>query len=185
MEIAPAWRRIVAGLIDFVIVVLMSLSIGWVVTTSSLAGMLLVLPLLLVNWAYSFLLHAWFGCTFGKELLGLRVVTVGGEPVGWSRAFRRSAVDLVFHSLVAAAEAPVVWELPESAFVSQGWTEMFHAIEGDFPSWSGAIDTLWFSWALSEFVTMFLNRQRRALHDFLGGTIVIRDRERVDPAVER
>lgn len=41
------------------------------------------------------------------------------------------------------------------------------------PSWSKIIDNLYLAWGLSELLVLLLNNKRRALHDFIAGTVVV------------
>ena len=47
------------------------------------------------------------------------------------------------------------------------------------PSWHGIVDGLSFAWGASELIVLLLNRKRRALHDFIAGTVVIHTGEAV------
>jgi uncharacterized RDD family membrane protein YckC len=44
------------------------------------------------------------------------------------------------------------------------------------PPWYRAVTVLMQVWIWSEFVTMLFNKKRRAIHDFMAGTVVIKGR---------
>jgi hypothetical protein len=41
------------------------------------------------------------------------------------------------------------------------------------PSWHSVTDGLYWAWIASELVVLLFNEKRRALHDFIAGTVVI------------
>jgi uncharacterized RDD family membrane protein YckC len=49
------------------------------------------------------------------------------------------------------------------------------AHEPVWAAWAGKVGAVWF---FSEVVTMLFNKRRRALHDFIGGTMVVSERRR-------
>jgi uncharacterized RDD family membrane protein YckC len=64
-------------------------SVGWFITDP------LCMIFLLVIFVYFILLEGLFGYTIGKRLLGLRVVTTGGEDPGLLRALLRNLLRIV------------------------------------------------------------------------------------------
>ena len=48
------------------------------------------------------------------------------------------------------------------------------------PDGNSFIQSLYFYWLLAELIVMLLNRKRRALHDFVAGTVVISLRKPVN-----
>lgn len=89
------WRRLFAFVVDAGIVVLL-IRLGRLASVI-LAGRPLLAQAFSWAWclvvpaAYFVVLHGTGGQTVGKRLLGVRVVRVGGEPVGYPRALLRLA----------------------------------------------------------------------------------------------
>jgi uncharacterized RDD family membrane protein YckC len=46
------------------------------------------------------------------------------------------------------------------------------------PAWVVAVDYLYNAWLVSQIVSVLFNKRRRALHDFLAGTVVVVERQR-------
>lgn len=61
-------------------------------TTFGVGLGLLLLLVFCVQWVYFVAWEAWKGATLGKMALGLRVVTVGGRPIGFSAAALRNVL---------------------------------------------------------------------------------------------
>jgi uncharacterized RDD family membrane protein YckC len=164
-----AWRRFWAGVIDgFVFEPLMWLEgrIWSGVHT----------PLLLVPWfvfyrmsfvAYSVLLHWRWGQTLGKRVTGVRVHSLSGGPLSLRQAAMRDIVPLII-TIVG-----VLVNLPDVAHGKSPYPDTTAGFAG-----LGTFDRLmlWSMWAwwILEVVTMLFNSKRRALHDFIAGTVVTR-----------
>ena len=101
MVIASPWRRLVASLVDGLILVpltllLMALAgVDWMNTTFLQDLLFNWLP----SWAYYVAFTALYGATPGKMLLGIRVVKADGRPVDWLTAFMREVVGKTLSTL--------------------------------------------------------------------------------------
>jgi uncharacterized RDD family membrane protein YckC len=166
---ATAWRRFWAGFIDgFVFQPLIWLD-GWIWSAFHT-------PLLLVPWfvfsvmsfvAYSVLLHWRWGQTLGKRVTGVRVHSLPGGPLSLRQAAMRDIFPLI------ASIVGVLVGLPD---VAHGKSPYPDAAAG-FASISTfdlvSFGSMWVWWIL-EVATMLFNSKRRALHDFIAGTVVMR-----------
>jgi uncharacterized RDD family membrane protein YckC len=166
--------RLAAGIVDFIVIASLVFLLGKACSLSQVASMFLVVPLALVGFLYSFIAHARFGRTLGKYLLRIKVVRLDGANIGWDRSLRRSSVDGIFGLIWASGLLYSTVHLPAESFQGQGWGALYKLLLPLFPAY--VVTMLFVSqfWPWSEFVTMLLNRQRRAIHDFIGSTRVIR-----------
>jgi uncharacterized RDD family membrane protein YckC len=108
---------------------------------------------------YEAVLLTMSGQTFGKRLLGLRVVDVdpAGEPIGMAKAIWRSAIN------------NVVYQLGIFFFLLIGVTVFEYALLGMFFAAVGVlVSYLWAIWD---------QPLHQAVHDRFAGTVVIDDRE--------
>lgn len=113
---------------------------------------------------YFVLMHAACGQTLGKMITGVRVVKNSDfTPIALHHALLRDLVPLLFVMIS-------IFGLPFfDITISEG--------EDGIPQLPGifiAIAALYFAWPVLEVVTMLFNRRRRAVHDFMAGTVVIR-----------
>lgn len=166
--------RLAAGVVDFIVIALVVFLLGKACSLSQRTSMLLVVPLALVAFLYSFIAHARFGRTIGKYFLRIKVVRLDGANIGWNESLRRSSVDGIFGLVWASGLLYATAHLASEAFQGQGWGALYKLLAPLFPAY--VVTMLFVSqfWPWSEFVTMLLNRQRRAIHDFIGSTRVIR-----------
>ncbi len=162
------WRRFWALLFDTLIgllvlgvctLPLLKQAQGDVVMTTfiNLGSQLLML-------CYFILMHATFGQTLGKMITGVKVVRNADEgPISFLRALLRDLVPLM---LLAAA----VFMLPHSDIIVTSGKKV--ALQP--PAMLGIVSMLSFLWGLMEIVTFLFNKRRRAVHDLIAGTVVIR-----------
>ncbi len=187
------WERFAASFIDGALLmpvgISTSLVIGYGPAPMAIAWVLVASPIPLIYTAYC---HGRWGRTVGKHATGLRVVRVDDEqPIRYRQAVRRDAGAIVLSALAAAllvflitqgetesfryrwssgtVEQPVGDESPGSA-MRDAYREAF---EGYSP-WYLVLVPLQLGWFLLELLTMLANDKRRAFHDFIGGTVVVK-----------
>lgn len=173
LKYASFWRRLGAGSVDFLLGLVFLALTGWVASLSRTLAYVL-LPLI---WAtmicYAFVLHATLGATLGKLVFRIRVTDVKGKQISWKQSFARSSVDLTAGGYWLAVVIPITFALSPDVFQGQGYGDLFQVIKPQLPSSLETVDMFMALWALSEFFTMMLNTKRRAIHDFIGGTVVV------------
>lgn len=166
-------RRAGALLIDVLIgVPLFALQVALFRQSTGSAIISLLVPGVVLA-LYPAFFHARWGQTIGKMVTKIKVVGLDGHPIGLRTAAMRSSVDLVLWLTytVATASALLTWSGPE--WSSLDWIEQIEALRSDSVMF-GLYSWLSQVWIWSEVVVMLLNRKRRALHDFIAGTVVIR-----------
>jgi len=118
---------------------------------------------------YTVVMHARFGQTVGKMVTKVRVVDFRTERmISWRQAWLREGIPGVLSFGIVGYEA---YE------ILTGDIALKETVGGQSLSRSGAF---WFVaalpvlWFLAEVLTMLTNQKRRALHDFIAGTVVVR-----------
>ena len=113
----------------------------------------------LIYYAYSIYFHGTRGGTIGKLKCKIKVVSARGERrIGLKEAFLRDSIPLI---LSIALYSYILFVEPSSMGESR-YLQIVPAIFG--------------FWFLAEIITMLTNKRRRALHDFIAGTVVVRSR---------
>lgn len=159
------WRRLLARILD-----------GLVFAPLTLSGHFLLLPgrgyavlyawnffTISVFWMYCALMHARYGQTLGKRAVDVKVLDlVEGRIPSLEQAFLREIGGIV---------------------ISLMWlTQFFYYLVTVRTASGGQIggiplqirNGLWIWWSVLEIVTMLANGKRRAVHDFIAGTVVVR-----------
>jgi uncharacterized RDD family membrane protein YckC len=105
----------------------------------------------------------------------IRVVRVTGAPLRWREAWLRSAVDLGMAGAPTQGKILALLAVTDAAYYNVGWSARganIAALEPTWATWAMWVGVVWF---YSEVLTMLFNKRRRALHDFIAGTVVISD----------
>jgi len=161
------WRRFWAAIFDAIILGV-PLWIGAVAAASAGVVASAMSPYVrqameLVVLAYSIGMHARYGQTLGKMATGVKVLDVTeSRDLSLRQAIVRDIVPLLVAAtstvyLLTLGAMPEVAETGGTAAVAQ------YAVGVVVPVW-----------VIAEVVTMLFNRKRRAVHDFIAGTVVIR-----------
>ena len=161
------WERFWAGVLDGLVLLPISIMNHFISKPGRPAAVL-------ISWAtffffsvlaYSILMHARFGQTVGKMLMGVKVWDVSeGRLPSLRQAFLRDIGNVVPN---VAALAYFIFLVASQRYVGHG--EEVNSLPGAVIGWTS------FAWFLVEVITMFTNQKRRALHDFIAGTVVCLD----------
>jgi uncharacterized RDD family membrane protein YckC len=177
MSYATFWQRFAAMWIDFFVLLPFGLLNLWGQAVSKPLAISLVLPIAAYFSAYHIYCHGRFGQTIGKRIMGIRVVRLNGESIGWREAWMRSSVDLVFACLWAVSSFVALSAISDTDYYGIGWRQRTHALMALHPVWLRWTQPANTIWVWSEVVVMLFNTERRAIHDFIAGTVVVQMRK--------
>jgi uncharacterized RDD family membrane protein YckC len=113
---------------------------------------------------YVIIMHGLYGQTLGKMLTGVKVLDHDTETeINVKQAVRRESVNLILNVLLTTLTVTFLFS-----------TNMSTSTIENLSYFAVMLGALSFIWLISEFVTMLFNNKRRALHDFIGKTVVVR-----------
>lgn len=172
---AGFWRRLGAYVIDFAIVAplgLLTLKLIYVSRDAYLVG-------LIVGALIAILFHVYlvkrFGGTPGKMVLGLRITRLDGSPVGYKEASIRYSVLFVISILLSVPLLMNLFGMSDAEYAAFASAKpSLRSLEVGAPAWYQPLQYFGSIWVYSEFIVLLTNKKRRALHDFMAGTVVIR-----------
>jgi uncharacterized RDD family membrane protein YckC len=165
--------RLLADVVDSAVLVPLGILLWWALSFSKPAMFVFLLPLNFSGVAYDVIMHASGGQTLGKMAAKIRVVRLSGERIAWREAALRSSVGAAFCLIGTAAQAIAMTRLSDSNW-GHGWLTLSHRLQAAEPTWGRWSDTAVQIWFWSELLVLLSNRKRRALHDFIAGTVVIK-----------
>lgn len=154
------WLRLIAAFIDALVFLPLSLIEDNLLlpTENKLGFIFWIIFNASVTIAYSVLLHAKYGQTLGKMVLKVKIVDISeNRPITLKQAFMR---DLVGSIILTFAIILMFIRFTDIQLIERGYDEFLYP-------WV-------FIWTLIELVTMLTNSKRRAIHDFIAGTVVVR-----------
>lgn len=134
------------------------------------------LPGTLFVFFYSVYLVRRFGGTPGKRLMKLRIVKVSGDPVTYREALLRYLPEWLMGICSSLAGMMAVLSLTDAQyFAAASFVERSQVVAAAMPPWYSLVTIVLNVWIWSEFLVMLTNKKRRAIHDFIAGTVVIKD----------
>ena len=174
---AGFWRRFGSFLIDM-LVYFPFLFLNYRLCTRSHSIIIPITSYILVAiliQSYTIYCHGKWGRTIGKLATGIKIVSLEFEPIGWRRAFKRSSVDILFGISACYGFCIATMCFSDAGLGTDGMMR-FNGLEAWYPPWQKYSNWASQLWVFSEFVVMMTNDRRRALHDFIAGTVVIQVR---------
>jgi uncharacterized RDD family membrane protein YckC len=120
-----------------------------------------------------------FGGSPGKLIMKMRIAKLDGSPVGYREASIRYSVLFVISLVSSAALVISALNMPDSEYAALTHKTRVRHLRDLAPAWYQKVEIAGGIWVYSEFAVLLTNRKRRAIHDFMAGTVVIRT---FDPA---
>ncbi len=177
------WRRFAAFWLDFLVLLPLTAVVFWGSQCYRLFSLYYFVPGILFGLFYSVYLVRRFGGTPGKLIMGLRIRRVSEEPVRYREAFLRYAPEFLLGLLMSIALLPPLLQMTDAQYHALSFMDRSKRLVDLAPAWFKPIQIFQQIWIWSEFIVLLTNRKRRAIHDFIAGTIVVR--ERPNQAMER
>jgi uncharacterized RDD family membrane protein YckC len=175
MRYAGFEKRLFANLIDVLVLLPLTIVLSVVYGQHRNLSLLVTVLAPLLSWAYTIFFHARWGQTLGKKAMNIRVVKVSGEPISWREAVLRSLVDIVLRTLVMIGTLIALLHFPEAEYGQLPRVELSKHLAELSPMWLSWVNILSNIWFWSELVTLLFNKKKRALHDFMAGTVVVQE----------
>jgi len=172
LRYAGFWPRLAALLLDIVVLLPLTGLATWGATHVRLFSLYYAVPDVLIGLLYNVYLVQRFGGTPGKLLVGIRIRKVNGSPVGYREAFLRYLPDFVLDVLGSIALVSAVLQMTDSEY-PLSFTELTSRMVELAPSWYKPVHWTENIWVWGELIVLLTNRKRRALHDFIAGTVVV------------
>jgi uncharacterized RDD family membrane protein YckC len=135
-----------------------------------------LIPNLVFGLWYNIYLPKKYGGTPGKLAVGIKIIRLDGEAIGWKEAFLRHSVLLALTLLSAIMMIVCLLQADDATFTSLSWLEQSVYIMSlspvffKFYNWTNNI------WFYSELIVLLTNKRKRAVHDYIAGTVIVREK---------
>lgn len=172
---AGFWKRLGAAIID-IIVFIPVMFISYYIQSISMLNAILTTILAPLYYAYIIFFHYKFGATIGKMVVGIQITLPNGHKIGLKEAVLRSSVEIVITCFVVTAQLIALKQADPDIYLNAGWGDRAKYIMLLLPTWYGLINLLNQLWFWSEFIVLLFNKRKRAIHDFIAGTVVIKQK---------
>lgn len=171
-----AWRRLGAYALDFLIILpFLALEIRVRLISSSVA-VATVFVYFVALMAYRVAFPAVLGGTPGKLIVGIRITRPDGSRIGWREAIKREAVDFILGVILIVGTLPVILGMPPAALHHLAGRAQIAYEKAHEAPWYLAARVAFGIWTYSDIGTLLFNPRKRALHDLVAGTVVVRKR---------
>jgi len=131
-----------------------------------------VLPSLVI-YGYMLYFTSRYGQTIGKFLVGIRIMKLDLKPIGMIEAVKREAINMIQSVIYVGLAIYSLTSIPESKFATLSSMERLHLQSSDARTVVTVLTQL-LIW--SELLVLMMNKKRRALHDYVAGTVVVDDK---------
>jgi len=173
---AGFWSRLGAALLDTLILLPYSALVVYINSLSIYGHYFTFVPGIIVHVWFNIYLVKKYGGTPGKLLLGIKIIKLDGNDVTWREAFLRQVVTLamsVFGSLITLYGLSLA---DPEYYDSLGWLYKQQYIMGLIPVLSTIF--VWTNniWVYSELFVLLFNKRKRAIHDFMANTVIVKTR---------
>lgn len=161
------WRRFWAGIIDAFLFYPLFLLNLWIFANITAKGLLAIWFILfsLSGLIYSVLMHGKFGQTVGKMATGVKVLDLSESKLSMFQALLRDSVAIASVAIRTAFYLPTILKGVNPYEVRE------------LSLWTTVLSYTLSIWFFAELVTMLTNKKRRAVHDFIARSVVIRLRK--------
>ena len=180
MIYAGFWKRFVAAWIDGFVMLLPTIVLLWLQSLSRMWAFLTLIPMTFLFYAYEIYFHGRWGQTLGKRSQSITVASLDGTPITWKQAFLRSSVGLGLGVLSTISTLVALFRMTDDEFSSLSWLEL-SARQVELSPYINEIIIVSYIWFASEVVILLFNRKKRALHDFIAGTVVMEESPSAEP----
>jgi len=180
---AGFWKRFCAGFADVFIIMPLIFFFVWLEGFDrTFAIVIAILWPILVS-VYNVFFNARFGGTLGKLAVGIRITKPDGSRISWFEAWKRSSVDIAFAMVTLIVRVWALIQIDPNHYTALPWLERAQLLQERCPAWYSSFDILIEVWVWSEVIVLLFNKRKRALHDFIAGTVVVM-KEFAKPSVE-
>ena len=175
IKYAGFWLRLCSIFIDFILIDI-PLLIFWkkslAISKETVIAAYIIYPIILCG------IHLWFltkyGGSPGKLIMNIRVRKVNGSNITFLNAFRRTSIDILYSLLGVFCFIILIDKFDYTIFKTGSLKEIGKQWPILYPHWYKISARIYDFYFWGEVLILLTNKKKRAIHDFLGGTIVIK-----------
>lgn len=171
---AGFWRRFGAFWLDFLIMAPWTFLVSYINNAGRLNILYTLIPSYIFFIFYSIYCVKRWGGTPGKLIAKIKIININGNSVGWKESILRHFVDLLLGLPASLAMIIVLLGMNDDQYSSMVFLERSRWIMNNMPFWYKPTNWIHQIWIWSEFIVLLSNKRKRALHDFIAGTVVIK-----------
>jgi uncharacterized RDD family membrane protein YckC len=114
-----------------------------------------------------------FGATPGKLIMKIKVVKTSLEPISYKEAFLRLYGNILTNVLYLIAFTTAFKSFSYETYRVMSYLEKARYMATFYPIWFHNTQVFFTWWLFGDSALLLFNKKKRALHDFIAGTVVI------------
>lgn len=133
-----------------------------------------LIPNLVFQIGYHIYLPIRYGATPGKLVMGIQILKIDGQEIGWKEAFMRHLVILLLTVFSSALMIYCLLSADDATYQGLSWMKQSQYLMTFAPvlflvyTWVANI------WTWGELIVLLTNPRKRALHDYMAGTVIVK-----------
>ena len=171
---AGFWVRVAASLLDFIILLPIMGLVLYVSSISKSAYLYILIPNLLFGLAFHVLLVKMYGGTPGKLIMGLKIIQKNSDDIDWKASFYRYSVEFIIAILGVYVMFLTLNQIDDSTYSSLGFFKRAQYMSTINPLPTKIQSWISIAWSVIGAIVLISNSRKRATHDFIAGTVVIK-----------
>jgi len=133
-----------------------------------------LIPNFLFGLWYQIYLPKKYGGTPGKLIAGMKIIKLNGESIDWKEAVLRHSVLLLLTLFSVVMMTSCLISADETTFNSLGWLKRSQYLMSLSPMFFLVYTWVSNVWVYSEFIVLLTNKRKRAIHDYIAGTVIVK-----------
>ncbi len=170
---AGFWKRFGAACIDFFVFLPLLVTHHFVMRQSISLAIICVIIFYNIRWLYEVYFNYRYGATIGKIAVGIKITFPNGSKIGLKQVFLRSSVSIAIVMSMLIAYLYGISQIDSTHFYTIKGLERIIYIRSLFPAWYSFFESSLDFWYWGELVVLLFNKRKRAIHDYIAGTVVI------------
>jgi uncharacterized RDD family membrane protein YckC len=166
--------RLGSLLIDIVILSPMIALMHYLHSLDKIYNIVTSVLFLILGFGFQVYLTQKYGGTPGKILLGIKILKLDGQNIGWKEAFMRYLIPSIFSLTGLGITIYCVIKADNNVYMSKEWQykqAYIFSFANDLYNLNNKANIILI---YSELFILLLNKRKRALHDYVAGTVIVK-----------
>ena len=133
-----------------------------------------LVPNLLFGLWYNIYLPKKHGGTPGKLVAGMKIIRLDGTDIEWKEAILRHIVLFGLTIFSSVMMVCCLLQADETTYMNLGWLGQAKYLMSLSPGFFLLYTWISNIWIYSEFIVLLTNKRKRAIHDYIAGTVIVR-----------
>ena len=168
--------RLASLLLDVVIMMPFIFIIQYINSSSKFMFFYTLIPNLIFGLWYHIYLPKKYGGTPGKVIMGLQILNLNGKSIVWKEAFLRHLIILLLTIFSSILMIDALLSVDDATFQNLSWIKQTQYLMSLSPVLFSIYTWLSNIWSWSELIVLLTNPRKRALHDYIAGTVIVKKR---------